>query len=55
MTVFLAPDTMGMYLIVDPAEPFSEKEDYGDEDTSRKQVVMPFTMEDWRVRVAYKI
>lgn len=39
-----------------PAEPFSEKEDYGDEDTSRKQVVMPFTMEDWRNIVsAFKI
>ena len=38
-----------MYLIIDPAEPFSDKEEYGDMDTTRKQVVMPFTMEDWRV------
>ena len=44
-------NTLGqLYLIIDPAEPFSEKEDYGDQDTRRKQVVMPFTMEDWRVR-----
>ena len=42
--------------IVYPAEPFSEKEDYGDQDTRRKQVVMPFTMDDWRnIISAYKM
>ena len=38
-----------MSLPVDPAEPFSEKEDYGNEVITRKQVVMPFTMGDWEV------
>ena len=37
-----------MYLTADPTDPYSEK-DYGNEVVTRKQVVMPFTMEDWEV------
>ena len=51
-TFYTAFKQFNSYLIPDPSEPFSEKEDYGNEDTRRKQVVVPFTMEDWRVRMA---